>query len=310
MGILYLIALAPLVLAAAAAAAGWFITRRRVGVPTGLTRVLTVVASSAALVVMIGYWLVSTAPWLLPSPSIEVVTAMMDLRYLIPLVVGGAALIILAFPVRGSGSRSKGAELSRRTVLTFSRPWWFVTFGIVLLLTVAVAVAAGSLSSPDEQGSYTLYVVRAGTASASTTIYGWHYSVPCLILLAVLVGIMTVDLALISRPALALDRDTDVAVRRVRSLNIVRVGTGAVLLHLSAVLSSLAGTSTLRAGVGTGASTAGEINVGTSFAALTPLLYWAGAVIGVIGLALWFSALLSTVPVPVPAKARRRVEVG
>ena len=307
MGILYLIALTPLVLAAAAAAAGWFITGRRVGVPTGLTRVLTVLGTSAALVVMVGYWLLQTLPSLAPAMSYDPDMAI-ALRYLVPLIAGGIALVVLAFPVRGSGTRSKGAELSRRTVLTFSRPWWFVAFGIVLLLTVTVALAAGSLSSPDEQGRYTLYVVRAGTASASTTIYGWHYSVPCLILLAVLVGIMTVDLALISRPALALDRDTDVAVRRARSLNIVRVGTGAVLLHLSAVLSSLAGTSTLRAGVGTGSSTAGEINVGTSFAALTPLLYWAGAVVGVIGLALWFSALLSTVPAP--ASSRRRVEVG
>ena len=307
MGILYLIAVAPLVLAAAAAAAGWLITGRRVGVPTGLTRVLTVVGTSAALVVMIGYWLLQTLPSLAPAmlydPDIAIA-----LRYLVPLIAGGIALLVLAFPVRGSGSRSEGAELSRRTVLTFSRPWWFVAFGIVLLLTVTVALAAGSLSSPDEQGRYTLYVVRAGTASASTTIYGWHYSVPCLILVAALVGIMTVDLALISRPALALDRDRDVAVRRVRSLNIVRVGAGAVLLHLSAVLSSLGGTSALRAGVGTGASTAGEINVGTSFAALTPLLYWAGAVVGVIGLALWFSALLSTMPAP--ANSRRRVEVG
>ncbi|WP_457101476.1 hypothetical protein [Microbacterium sp. P5_E9] len=307
MGILHVIAFAPLLLAAGAAAAGWLIIGRRVAVPRGLTRVLIVVATSAALVVMIGYWLVSTAPWLLPSPSIEVVTAMMDLRYLTPLVVGGAALIILAFPVRGSGSRSEGAELSRRTVLTFSRPWWFVTFGIVLLLTVAVAVAAGVASSPDEQGRYTLYVVEVGTAAASTTIYGWHYSVPCLILLAALVGVMTIDLTLISRPAIAENRDEDVAVRRVRSLNVVRVGMGVVLLHLSAVLSSLAGTSTLSAGIGTGAGIAGEINVGTSFAALTPFLYWAGAVVGVIGLALWFSALLSAVPTP---NSRRRVAIA
>ena len=307
MEILYVIAITPLLLAAAAAAAGWLVTGRRLAVPTGLTRVLIVVATSAALAVMIGFWLVRTIPSLAPTLSYYAEIAITP-QYVVPLIAGGAALLTLAFPVRGGGGRSEGAELSRRTVLTFSRPWWLVAFGIVLLLTVAAALAAGIASSPDEQGSYTLYIVKAGTASASTTIYGWHYSVPCLILLAALVGIMTLDLALISRPALAMDRDEDVAVRRVRSLNVVRVGAGAVLLHLSAVLNSLAGTSGLRAGFGTGESGLGEVNVGTSFAALTPLLYWAGAVVGVIGLALWFSALLSTVPVP--AKARRRVEVG
>jgi len=304
---LYLIAVTPLLLAAAGAVAGWLVTGRRVTVPTGLTRVLILVATVVALVVMIGYWLVRTIPSLAPSLSYDSDIAI-ALPYTVPLIAGGAALLVLAFPVRGRGTRSEGAELSRRTVLTFSRPWWFVAFGIVLLLTVAVALAGGAASSPDEQGRYTLYVVNAGTGWASTTIYGWHYSVPSLILIAALVGIMTVDLALISRPALAFDRDADVAVRRVRSLNVVRVGAGAVLLHLSAVLSSLAGTSSLQAGFSTGGGDLGEVNVGTSFAALTPLLYWSGAVVGVIGLALWFAALLSTVPAP--ANSRRRVEVA
>ena len=64
---LYLIAVTPLLLAAGGAVAGWLITGRRVAVPTGSTRVLTVVVSSVALVVMIGYWLLRTIPSLVPA---------------------------------------------------------------------------------------------------------------------------------------------------------------------------------------------------------------------------------------------------
>lgn len=308
MEFLYVIAVTPLLLAAAGAIAGWLVTARRAAVTTGLTRVLIAIASGAALLVMIGYWLMRAIPWLLPPASVELAMAMGDLRYALPLITGGVALIVLAFPVRSSGSRAVGAELSRRTLLTFSQVWWLVAFGVALLVTVAVALTAGVASSPDDEGRHTLYMVEVGDATMGTSIYGWHYSVLCLILLAAIVAIMTVDLALISRPALAADRDDDIAVRRARSLNVVRVGAGAVLLHLAAVLESLAGTSTLTARIAAGESGAGEITVGSSFAALTPFLYGSAAVVGVIGLALWFAALLSTVPAPVIP--RRRVEVA
>lgn len=302
----YGIALIPVVVAAIGAVGFWLFLSRREGVPRSTARTTTAVGSAFALVVAIGYLLFGAEPFWLNSTTIDALSTVLDLRFMFPLVLGIVVLVVLAFPARRQGTVGP-AELSRRTPLSFARPWWLIVLGVLLLVALGLALAAGFASRPDDQGHYTMFRVELGTASAGTTIYGWFYSVPCLILLAVTVAVMAADLAVISRPALALDRNKDIAVRRVRALNVVRVGTGAVLMHLSAVLGSLAGTSSLYATFGqTGTSTLGEVSVGTSFAALTTSLQVGSWVAMVLGFAFWFSTLLSVIPTPL--RTRRRAD--
>jgi hypothetical protein len=304
MALLYVVGLIPVLVAAGIAVAFWLFQSRRAAVPDGTARTFTAAGSGFALLVILGYSLLTFWPFWMSSISIDTVMAVLDLRFTLPLVLGIFTLILIAVPVRGSGAYGS-AELSRRTLLSFARSWWFIAFGVVFLLAVGLALAAGTASAPDDHGRYTMYFVHVGSMTAGSTIYGWFYSVPCLILLTVTVTVTVVDLAVISRPALALDRDKDIAIRRVRTLNVARVGTGAVLIHLAAVLHSLAATSSINAQLPT--ATAGRISVGTSFAALTTSLQVTSLVVTVLGLALWFSTLLSVIPAP--HRARRRASI-
>lgn len=301
MALIYALGVIPVLVAAGIAVGFWLFRSRRASIPGSTVRTFTAVGSGFALVVVLGYSFLTFWSFWVTSFSIDIYRAVWDLRFTLPLVLGIIALVLIAFPVRGSSAHGS-AELSRRTPLSFSRSWWFIAFGVVFLLAVGLALAAGIASVPDDGGRYTMYFVHVGSMTVGTTIYGWFYSVPCLILLAVTIAVMATDLAVISRPALALDRDKDTAVRRVRALNIARVGTGAVLIHISAVLQSLASTSSVNAQLPS--ADAGQISVGTPFAALMTSLQVASLVVMVLGLALWFATLLSVIPVP--HRARRR----
>lgn len=295
MTLVYVLAVMPVLLAAGIAVGFWLFRSREAAVPGGTVRTVTWIGSGIALVVVFGYSLLAFLPLWVSSISPDTVMAVSNSRYTLPLAVGIFTLLLISFPVRRSSAHGS-AEMSRRTPLSFARPWWFVACGLVFLLALGLALVAGIASVPDDHGRYTMYFVHLGSMTAGTTIYGWFYSVPSLILLAVMAVVMVADLVVISRPALALARDKDVAVRRVRTLNVARVGTGAVLIHLSGVLSSLAATSSISAQLPT--ASAGQISVGTSFAALTASLQVTSAVFTVLGLALWFSTLLSVIPVP------------
>ena len=112
--------------------------------------------------------------------------------------------------------------------------------------------------------------------------------------LVLLLALTFVGLSVMSRPALALDGGADTALRAARVRNILAATTGGLLLHLSAILQSLASTSSLRSGFTAGA--AGWVDQGTSFAALGPALSLAALLTLILGLALWFSVLLRTLP--------------
>ena len=117
---------------------------------------------------------------------------------------------------------------------------------------------------------------------------------PPALFLVLLAALTFVGLSVMSRPALALDGGADTALRAARVRNILAAATGGLLLHLSAILESLASTSSLRSGFTAGA--AGWVDQGTSFAALGPALSLAALLTLILGLALWFSVLLRTLP--------------
>ncbi|WP_127794728.1 hypothetical protein [Agromyces sp. LHK192] len=237
--------------------------------------------------------------------SVAAVSTLFDLRFAFPLVLCLVALALLLPTARNNDQRG-GVELSRRTLATFvPLPWAIFTIA-ALTAVLAVTVLAGTMSRPDEDGRYLIYEVDAATgASGSTTIYGWFYSVLCLVLIAVIVALVLVQLELISRPALAIDRDADITQRTARARNLLSVSAGGLLLHLGAVLLSLYGTSTVR--IGFDAGTAGWAEVGASFADLGPLLLVASYISVATGFTLWCLVLLSVVA---PASKRHMAEMA
>jgi hypothetical protein len=115
-----------------------------------------------------------------------------------------------------------------------------------------------------------------------------------LIVMAILLILAAVALALIPRPAWRADAETDAAVRRVRAANVYRITRGVLLVHLSTILVSLAGTASM-----TGTSLTaelGEISAFTPFAALQPLLQWSGLAALLAGLTLCAVAAFTAVP--------------
>jgi uncharacterized membrane protein len=177
--------------------------------------------------------------------------------------------------------------------MTFTSRRWLIGTAIVALLAVVVAVVAGAASTTDEAGRHVMFELPISeNTTASTTIYGWWYSLPCLAVLLLLLLLTALVLRGISLPPLSADRATDSTQRATRTRNVLAALSGGLLLHLGVVLVSLYGTSTMRTELSAGAS--GQVQFGTSFAALGSLFQVSGYACFVLAFALWGSVLLST----------------
>jgi hypothetical protein len=228
----------------------------------------------------------------------------LDVRSMAPLMLGVAAVVLLAIPPK-SRHREAVAQISRRTIMSFVSVRWIITALLVAAIIVILSVAAGSASGLDENGRYTTYTISIGTTGTEmgTGIYGWHYSVPALACVVVLLLATAGAWALLPRPAWSDDITHDSAVRRLRAANIGRASCGALLVHLAVVLRSLAGTASL---IGSTTTTElGAVSVTPPFAALGPTLDWCGALALVSGLTMWIVIALTAIPSPVrqPAAA-------
>ncbi|WP_449372768.1 hypothetical protein [Arthrobacter psychrolactophilus] len=247
----------------------------------------------------LGFMVIFTAwsfmPWWMPRYSEDMWLLLSLARYLVPLLLCVVSLIFLIVPAPAPGPIGTAA-LAPRTLMTFTSRARLSAVAVVVIVAVVLAILAGLASSPDENGRHVVYQVQTSSnSSASTTIYGWWFSVPCLIVLAVIVMTVIVGLRVISRPALATDRSADSAMMTVRVRNILMVSAGGVLLHVSSILRSLFSTSSLR--VGMTAGPAGWIDLGTSFAAIGPALQLAASLAYFIGIGMWGFVFLSTLPI-------------
>lgn len=212
--------------------------------------------------------------------------------YALPLVLGFVLVLGLAWPSRRP--RASGvAELAPRGITRFIRPRWAIAPVVVLVCILTATLAAGAASVPDDNGDYTMYFFEVGRMSAGTTIYGWFYSVPCLVLVAAMLLATAAALTLVARPPLGVELDAEAARRRARSRNVLAAATGALLLHLGAVLGSLGNTAALGAVFQAGEH--GAISVGTPFAAIGPALSVLGFAASALGLAMWWLIALWTI---------------
>lgn len=233
-------------------------------------------------------------PPVLPPLGEDVFLMLQLAGYLAPVIAGGVGALLLLVPRPVAGPTGTAA-LAPRTLTTFAPRSWLIGLVGASAVAVLLAVVAGPASSPDDAGRYVQYEVRvAEHMTVGGSIYGWWFSVPTLIGVALLLGTVLMVIRMISSPALGSDAAADTAVRVVRVRSVLMVGTGALLLHLGEVMRSLSGTSTIRAGLPGGA--AGWIELGTSSAALGPVLHWAAVGAVVLGFAMWWSVLFSALP--------------
>jgi uncharacterized membrane protein len=290
------------------AVAWWLLRGRRAGLPVGIAGVF---ACAAGVVGVAGDLFVRLvgASFLV---SFEVPRGVqdwyldwyMDYRFSWPLLIGVVALVLLAVPVRSRRGRGSAA-LAPRTPMSFARGWWIVAPMVVLGLVLLITVVAGAASQPDEMtGRYTMYVVETGgESSMGTGIYGWFYSIPAMLVIAVLIVVVVIDLVLIARPAPVEDREEDARVRTIRTRNVLAAATAALLMHLGLVLGSLAATSAAGSWTAIGQGHGNGLYSWTPFAVLEPVFRSGDHVVTACGVALWVTVALSAVPVRQPARA-------
>jgi hypothetical protein len=217
-----------------------------------------------------------------------------QMRFVMPLLVGIIVIVVMGLPLAEKRKRAS-ANLVRRTPITYVDTAWAIALGVLVLVAATAAVVAGAASSPDESGRLTRYQVVVEGVVASTEIYGWYYSVPCLLAIVGLLLVTLLGVAAVARPPLADDPDLDETRRRARSGILIRMASGSVLLHLAFVLQSLAGTASL------GGSTGG-VTMGTPFAAFGPTMLVASYVAATAGFTLWTTSALAVIPSPRAAR--------
>lgn len=260
--------------------------RRRAPAPRAVRR-WVFASASLGILVMVAVAVVSVGPFFGLRGSIADVGV--SARFVVPLVAGLLAVPLALLPSARRQDEAS-AVLARRTLLTFAPRGGLVTFGAVVAVVLALTLAAGMASRPDAEGRWREYWVDVGVMSMGTEIYGWYYSVPALVLLAALLVLVAVALAVIARPPLAADVAADTATRRWRARHVLTLATGAVLLHLSRILSSLSGTASMEGGTST---TDGWMIAYGRFAGLEGPLLAASQMAGAVGWACWFLVLLT-----------------
>lgn len=294
MATLYLWVLGPAAAGIAAAVLWWVARGRRAEAPVGGARWAALAAGLLVVLATVVARLVGIAPFL----PVEVPSSLgpwyMDHQFSVPLATGVVGVVLLALPVRRRSGRGT-AELARRSLVSFSRPRWFVAPSIVLgvILVITLATGAASERNPAD-GRYTQYTVDlGGERSMGTIIYGWFFSVPALVLIAVLVAAVLTGMHLVARAPLGVDRADDVRDRTVRTRAIVAGATGTLLVHLGMVFASVSSTSSMRS---THQTSEGPVSFWTTFSALQPLTTAASIVCAALGVALWTSIALSALP--------------
>ncbi|MDR2320461.1 MAG: hypothetical protein LBE60_02305 [Microbacterium sp.] len=253
----------------------------------------------AGAVPVIAFLVVRTVIWWVsPATSVGDAYQLERFRAVLPLALGSLAVLLLAVRLP-RGTRAGSAEIAPRTLRAFLSGWWIAGVLAVGALVLALTVALGAPSRPDGAGRYTQRWEAIGTNGARSGFgtYGWYYSVPAMVALALLLVVTAIAWWSVPRPAWDAPVDEDTALRRLRAANIGRAALGALLVHLGFVLSRLHGA----------ASTASEllsphegtITIPSPLAAMEPVFAWASPVAETIGLAMWILIALSAVPTPV-----------
>ncbi|MHA3684632.1 hypothetical protein ACXR2T_15525 [Leucobacter sp. HY1910] len=282
--LLYLVG--PFVAAIAAGLVLAFLERRHSrAAPTPVARKLAAAGAITAFVFLVVPFAAELLLLLLRLPRLtELAWGLRDtpIKYALPLIAALLAVALMAC----APARATGVALVRRPIWGFARRGELVWIGVLALVAVAVAIAAGRVSSLDSEGRYRMHEIEAGTQRAATEIYGWYFSVPALIALLLLLIIALVALVRIARPAFGENVDVDAETRKLQSDWVTRTVLSALLVHLGNVGRSLAATASLRMS-SQPTLTEPVLEIRPEFAALGPALQVTGTVLSFLGIALW-----------------------
>ena len=199
-------------------------------------------------------------------------------------------------------------DLSARSLWSFGQRWWFILWGVLVALLVTTVLLAGLASSTDLEGRFAALVVQIGTASGSSTFLGWYFGVPILVGVAALVLATGLALWANARPSLAVaavDRASDVWMRRYRTRTILTLGGGALALVLGSSLILIGAGGTISVQVA-GGNQLGTITAGTAIATLTMPFRLLGMLFKGVGLALVLLPLFTRRPRPAAASPRQQ----
>lgn len=252
------------------------------------------VLCGVALVLIALTWGYIFGPWRLWMYLVPVFSAALFLA---------ARAVVRTLPSAYSRARSqvdptehRASDQPRRTLWSFGRRWWVTAWLVAVALLVVTAVSMGWVSSPDDNGNYTLLTIGLGAASASQDFLGWHYVLPLLAGVAALAAFTLVALGGIARSPFPLAPETlalDLWRRRVATRAVLALSTGAVIFTLGQLWDHVGSAALLH---GSAPSDAGLIEVGTPFAALATPLWVLGYLAQGLGMALVLLPLFARAP--------------
>lgn len=212
-----------------------------------------------------------------------------------PVVIASASVaIILLHTVRTrSTPEVPVTPVVRRGWLSFTRRRDSIVTASAVVALLGLSIAAGLASSPDDDGLYSRISIPVGDQGAgSSTFFGWAYSVPLLIVTAVLVVLLFLALrSNASRPFLRPETvGAETAQRRDTSVVLFALAGSSVLIGLSdaVIMVAHAGLGS----VGVGIPGVGTFMYSTGFASLAPALLVIGSLLQA-GAALWLLLTIS-----------------
>lgn len=263
------------------------VRRRMLGAQDKLTRVFAIIGSAIALLVVITPQLLSvfSISTYMQLPLIFRRDYDSQLFFAVPFFVGAVTVaLMLVAPI--PNAQASGADLRPRSILSFTRTGAIATIAALSAVAAALAIAGGRLSTSDEYGHFRMYYIESGGTTGGVEIYGWFFSVPALITLAVFLSLTFLTLWRISKPRLGSDAEFDTAVRKGRSTIVTTAAIAALVVHLGYVCQHLSGSASLKVG-GRGGFNGAWVEAWTTFAALESTLWVASAILLMIGIALW-----------------------
>jgi hypothetical protein len=134
---------------------------------------------------------------------------------------------------------SPAGDRSGRPPVALGARWSLAVWALSLGALVLAVCWAGSVSTPDDTGNYTMYVFELEYVTAGTTIAGWYFGVPVLVAAALLAALVLIALRLQAAPPLAADREPDLWLRRAATRTLLCLSGGAALVTLAWVLLSI-----------------------------------------------------------------------
>lgn len=174
----------------------------------------------------------------------------------------------------------------------FGARWWFVAWGACLAALAAAVVWAGLISEPDENGNYTMHLLRIGETSGGTSIAGWYQGVPILISAGLLAALVLLALRLQAGRRLAVDESQDAWLRRAATRTLLTLSAGAVVVTLAWVLGSIG--SAAQIGLSAPSPETGEmVSLASPLAPIGPPIRALGMLLEGVGIALLMLPLFS-----------------